>query len=177
MTMILVERVFTEPQVFEDLQALEDAKGWCLEMHDVTFAYTYYNPDGRRMVCAYLAPDAEAVRRAQRSAELPFERIWPVAAHSVINTPAHDPAIRLALVERTYPAAPSAHQVTELRAATAWCFETNDITPVSLYFEAGGTRGLCVYAAPDLESVRRANALAKLPVDRIWAAELKIPTK
>jgi hypothetical protein len=28
------------------------------------------------MICEYEAPDAEAVRNVQRTASLPFERVW-----------------------------------------------------------------------------------------------------
>lgn len=28
------------------------------------------------MICEYEAPDAEAVRKVQRTADMPFERIW-----------------------------------------------------------------------------------------------------
>ena len=31
---------------------------------------------GRRMICEFEAPDAEAVRQSMRSAEVSFERVW-----------------------------------------------------------------------------------------------------
>ena len=32
------------------------------------------------MICLYRAPDAEAVRKANRTAGLPFDRVWPARA-------------------------------------------------------------------------------------------------
>lgn len=73
---VLVERSFDAPVRLEDLQALEDSAAWCLEAHEVTFARTLFSLDQRRMLCFYEAPDAEAVRVAQRQAAMPLEAIW-----------------------------------------------------------------------------------------------------
>ena len=57
-------------------QAIEDAGAWCLETHRVKFARTFFSLDRTRMICLYQAPDAEAVRMAQRQAGMPMERVW-----------------------------------------------------------------------------------------------------
>lgn len=72
----VVERSFAEPVTVPDIQALEDHSSWCLETHQVRFLRTYAARDGRRMLCLYAAPDAEAVRAAQRQAAMPFDRVW-----------------------------------------------------------------------------------------------------
>jgi hypothetical protein len=76
MSRIIVERKFDDPESFGDLQAQEDRFAWCLEQHRVTFVRSYFSKDRRRMICEYDAPDAEAVREVQRTASMPFERIW-----------------------------------------------------------------------------------------------------
>jgi hypothetical protein len=73
---VLVSRAFEAPVVLEDLQAQEDAQAWCLQSHRVRFLQSLVSLDRRRMLCLYAAPDAEAVRHAQRGAGLPFEQIW-----------------------------------------------------------------------------------------------------
>ncbi len=73
---VLVERSFDAPVAFEDIQAIEDAGSWCLEAHHVRFARTFFSSDRKRMVCLYEAPDAEAVRVAQREAGMPVEAVW-----------------------------------------------------------------------------------------------------
>jgi len=76
MSRIIVERKFEVPESMEKLQAQEDRFAWCLQQHRVTFIRSYFSKDRRRMICEYEAPDAEAVRETQRTAGMPFERIW-----------------------------------------------------------------------------------------------------
>jgi hypothetical protein len=76
MSRIIVERKFEVPEAFDELQAQEDRFAWCLEQHQVKFIRSYFSKDRRRMICEYEAPDAEAVREVQRTASMPFERLW-----------------------------------------------------------------------------------------------------
>lgn len=76
MACVMVERAFDKPVDFEEIQALEDRGGWCLEMHRVRFLRTYFSTDRLRMLCLYDAPDAESVRIAQQTAGMPFKRAW-----------------------------------------------------------------------------------------------------
>lgn len=73
---VVVERQFDEPVAMEELQAVEDAGAWCLDLHNVTFLRSYFSTDKKRMICLYKAPDAESVRLAQRQANMPFTRVW-----------------------------------------------------------------------------------------------------
>ena len=47
---VLVERSFDEPVRVEDIQAIEDAKAWCLQAHRVKFARTFFAHDRKRML-------------------------------------------------------------------------------------------------------------------------------
>lgn len=76
MPTVIVERTLEQPTEFPQLQAMEDASAWCLELHHVTFRYTFLSTDRKRMICVYDAPDAESVRMSQRTAGLPFDRVW-----------------------------------------------------------------------------------------------------
>jgi hypothetical protein len=73
---VLVERSFGEPTSLDAIQAIEDAGVSCLETHRVEFAQTFFSADRTRMLCLYRAPDAEAVRVAQREAGMPLETAW-----------------------------------------------------------------------------------------------------
>lgn len=73
---VVVERSVAAPVRFEDIVALAHGKAWCLETHRVTHACSYFSLDGKRMLCFYEAPDAEAVRIAQREAAMPVDRVW-----------------------------------------------------------------------------------------------------
>lgn len=73
---VVVERSFEEPADLERLQEMENRAAFCLAAHRVTFVRTLFSADKKRMICVYTAPDAEAVRVAQRQAGLPFDRVW-----------------------------------------------------------------------------------------------------
>lgn len=73
---VVVARRFDEPADVAALQAIEDAHADCLERRHVTFLRTFVSSDRSRMLCLYLAPDAESVREAQREAKMPLERVW-----------------------------------------------------------------------------------------------------
>jgi len=76
MAKTIVERLFEEPVEYEALQKLEADSQWCLDLYNVKFLKTYFAGDCKRMICVYEAPDAEAVRSANRKAGLPFEAVW-----------------------------------------------------------------------------------------------------
>jgi hypothetical protein len=73
---VVVERSFEEPVTLEEIQAIEDAGASCLETRNVKFVRTFFSLDRKRMICLYQAPDAEAVREAQRKAKMPIDSVW-----------------------------------------------------------------------------------------------------
>lgn len=73
---VVVERAFAAPVRFEDIAAIGLGKPWCWETHRVTHTHSFFSLDGKRMLCFYDAPDAEAVRIAQREAAMPASAVW-----------------------------------------------------------------------------------------------------
>ncbi len=73
---VVVARAFAAPVKFEDISAMGQAKSWCFETHRVKHVQSFHSLDGKRMLCFYAAPDAEAVRAAQREATMPVEAVW-----------------------------------------------------------------------------------------------------
>ena len=69
------------------------------------------------------------------------------------------------VVERSLPAPVDFGELQELEEAGRGCFEMRNVKPVISYFSFDRLRLLCIYAAPDAESVRRSNRLAELPFD------------
>ena len=102
MPLVIVERSFDTPQTFAELQCKEARISWCLETHRVRFVRSLFARDGRRVVCVYEAPDVEAVRTIQRTADLPAEHIWP--ATPVIDAMVDAPSgYVLAVAQRALP--------------------------------------------------------------------------
>jgi hypothetical protein len=80
---IVVQRAFDAPVAFADLESREEEQAWCFDAYGVRFLQSLFSADRRRMLCVYVAPDAEAVRQVQRQADMPFEQIWPATLCSV----------------------------------------------------------------------------------------------
>jgi hypothetical protein len=82
---VVVERRFEEPTTLDEIQALEDAATWCLDLHKVTFLRTFFSADHKHMICLYQAPDAESVRLAQQQAKMPVNKVWACLHHTPDN--------------------------------------------------------------------------------------------
>jgi len=76
MPVIIVERAFDVPLSDADLQGVAARQAKCLDLYGVTWKKSVISADRKRMVCEYAAADTESVRRVQREAQAPFERIW-----------------------------------------------------------------------------------------------------
>jgi hypothetical protein len=76
MSVIIVERTFESPPSDADLKAVADRQALCLDIYGVTWKKSVLSNDRKRMVCEYVAADTESVRKVQREAQAPFERIW-----------------------------------------------------------------------------------------------------
>jgi len=85
---VVVERSFDAPADLEELQAREDSKQWCLDTYQVKFVRTLLSSDRKRMLCLYAGPDAEAVRAAQKQAEMPIDRVWSFTELSMADVAA-----------------------------------------------------------------------------------------
>lgn len=180
MTLVVVERVFDAPVEFAAIQAIEDRGAWCLTMHGVRFLRTWFSKDRLRMVCLYEAPDAESVRIAQRTAGMPVRRVWAAALHAGgeegPGAPGGGPG-EIVVVERSFAEPLSAEAVGSLLAAGQECLPRHDVTYVAGHLAADGRRMICVFRAPDAESVRIANRRAGVPFDRAWTATLHAPAR
>jgi hypothetical protein len=168
MSLVVVERAFVEPVAFADIQAKEDAGQWCLDSHRVRFVFSLFARDRKRMVCLYQAPDAEAVRAAQRTLAMPVASVWAATA----LMPDRALGAEAIVVERAVPSPITIDQVRAMEQASAWCFEAHRVEPLQTYLSADHMKALCVFRAPDAESVRLANREAALPVASVWPAEL-----
>jgi hypothetical protein len=76
MKLVIVERTMPRPVTAEDLAASAASGSPCFEAHRVRLLRSLISLDGLRVLCQYEAPDAEAVRQANRKAGLPFDRVW-----------------------------------------------------------------------------------------------------
>jgi hypothetical protein len=169
------ERLFTA----DDLHAAAAQAKSCLDIYGVRPRVHYLANDGRRCVCVFGAPDAEAMRNVLRTAGLaePFG-LWSATVHPGPAdgpdpaAPPPEPAGTLAVVERSFPAPVTFEAVDADEKRSAFCFDSHRVQFVRSYFSADRRHMICLYAAPDAEAARQANAQAGLPFDRVWPARV-----
>ena len=82
MDYVVLEREFPEPLTPEDVRNMA-ASIQCLDLYRVKPVRSYLMPDGKRLVCVFEAPDAEALRALGRVNEFPEGAlVWPSTAHT-----------------------------------------------------------------------------------------------
>jgi hypothetical protein len=175
MAITVVERWFRQPQVLEPAQAQPT---WRIRADAVAFVRAYFSIDRTRLACVYEAPDARAVELSYRAAGLDFDRAWEARMfRELMGLPPLDAVGDRAtvVVERSYERPTPLAVVAAQSDAARWCFDANDIDLVDSFMRADGTGSMCVYAAPDAESVRRASRTVHFSFDVAWAATVLEP--
>jgi len=129
------------------------------------------------MLCLYEAPGAESVRLAQDQARVPYERAW-TCAHLTGSAPTTDAsASELVVVERVFPTAVTAEFVSTAFKRSGWCLDLHRATYVESYLGGDGKKMVCVFRAPDAESVRLANNQGGVPYTAVWTANVHVPAR
>ena len=175
MEIVLVERRFETPVDFESIQSIESAGAGCLRAHQVTCVQTFFSRDRKRMLCLYQAPDAESVRVAERKAGVPFDRAWACeriggqSAEVTAGSRVH------VVAERCFTEPITPQDVRRIQAGSTSCLETNDAAYLESYLSRDGRSMVCVFLAPDAESLRRAGRMLQIHDEIIWSATLHVP--
>ena len=166
MTQLILERVFEPPLTVADVYELARAGAWCFERYRVGWQGSFLSADGRSLVCSLDAPDAEAARVVYRATGGDARRLWSASVHEAPS--AERPNV---LVERSFDAPEAFERLHALEEAKAWCLAQHRVQWVRSFLSADGRRMLCLYRAPDAESVRLAQHEAGLKFDAIWSFE------
>jgi len=171
MALIVVERSFEAPAVFEDLEAQEAAVAWCFEQHRVKPLRSFISFDRRSAVCVYEAPDAEAVRATQDEVGLAYDQLWPA---QLMEPPgrARPAGYTTVMALRELPVAHDLGAAMGLFEMSLDCMKRNRALLWHSYLALDGMRMVCRYHAPDAEGVRRANLESELPTSAIWPAKV-----
>ncbi len=78
MKTVFVLHAFPQPLSEMDVSQAFNRLKPCLVEYDVTWKRSYLTHDRLKLFCEFEAQDAEAVRSACRSADIPVEGVWPV---------------------------------------------------------------------------------------------------
>lgn len=79
------------------------------------------------------------------------------------------------VVEREFPEALTPDRVRELAAKANGCLDLYRVEGVRSYLSPDGTRMICVFRAPDAESVRMALRDGGSPPATVWSSTLHTP--
>ncbi len=166
---VFVERVLPEPLTEETVRKMLSAGAACMDLHGVDWRESLLAADGRRMLCRMQAPDAESVRLALRQARAAFDLAWSGSVH-VADPPRGEPrAGANVVVERSFREPVSLEAVRALGKAGTRCLEMHAVTFLRTFFSRDRRRMVCLYRAPDTESVRHVQRQAGMGFDRVWA--------
>jgi hypothetical protein len=163
-THVFLERQFEPPIGGGDVLALAEAAASCLQMHRVGWNGSFLGSDGRLMLCWFTAADAESARIALRQVRADTRRLWPGTVHE-----GPVPAVPNVIVERGFGEPVTIEEIQAIEDAGAWCLEAHNVTFARTFFSGDRKRMLCLYEAPDAESVRLAQREAAMPMERVWA--------
>lgn len=75
-TIVLEHHFDDRPFDVERYRKARTENSWCLKTHNVHLVRSYLSPDGRRMICIFEAPDAEAVRQMSVQLGYSYDHVW-----------------------------------------------------------------------------------------------------
>jgi hypothetical protein len=173
--LVLVERRFEQPVELGDIKSLAIAGSRCFEAYDVHFLKTFFSRDGRRMLCLYQAPDAEAVRIAESQAKVPYERAW-TCTNLRTDRPFNEALDgEWVVAESLFTEKITPEFVAAAREESRWCLDLHRAEYVESFLASDGLRMVCIFRAPDAEAVRRASQQGGMPYAEIWTASVHRP--
>lgn len=76
----------------------------------------------------------------------------------------------LVVVEREFADPVDIYAYSAVRKDGAWCFERHRVRYLRTYFSTDCRRMICLYEAPDAESVRQVSRQLGIPFARAWTA-------
>lgn len=79
--------------------------------------------------------------------------------------------MELVIVERQLDRPRTFAELQAAEDAALWCFNLHEVQAVVSYLSKDRMRMVCLYQAPDAESVRTANRQAGLPFEAVWSAD------
>lgn len=177
MDVVMLEQRLDPPITLGDVHTMHDQAEWCMGQYRVRHRTSLLAPDGRLLLCAFTAPDAEAVRAVLRKAGRPYLRVWSASVHAPNDVPGDAPldaagAGAIVVVERAFDAPVEFASLQEIEDRGAHCLERHRVRFLRSYFARDRQRMICAYAAPDAESVRLAQRQAGMPFETAWTAAI-----
>lgn len=169
MTEVFVERHWETPLAVADTGTMFGDAFGCLSLHRVTWNVSLLSADGRELLCHFTAPDAESVRIALQQACSPRGHVWAGVVHDAPHSTGDELARANVLVSRRFEQPVVFEEIESLDDSSAACLLTHHVRLVRSLMSTDSRRMVCLYQAPDAESVRIALREARIPIEQVWA--------
>jgi len=166
---VFVERRFESPVTVANLLKELTSASSCFEMHRIGWHASLLSTDGQRSVCQFSCSDAESVRIASRQAGVIVDAIWPGTVHLAPGVGDAEQQAANVIVTRRFETPVTLASVQAIEDAGGWCLEVHKVKFIRTFFSRDRKRMICLYRAPDAESVRIAQRQAGMPVDQVWS--------
>ena len=144
-------------------------QGGCLELYRVTWQSSLLSKSGERALCWFRGADVESVRTALRVNDVDVRVLWGGTYHEAPRLPDDGFAAANVVVERSFDVPTTLEEIQAIEDAAVECLEMRSVEFVCTLFSNDRTRMICLYRAPDAESVRQAQREAGMPFDAVWA--------
>ena len=181
---VIVEGRYPEPTTPEALLERDQTQRCCFDLYRSRPVTHYLALDGTQICCVFRAPDAESVRRAlDKAGRTPPERVWTASLEGTPHDP-HSLAVAtavaaetgsLVLVERSFAEPVAFDDVQALEDQGSWCLDQHHVRFLGTFFAKDRRRMICLYTAPDAETVRLTNRRLDMPFEAAWAARAFTP--
>lgn len=166
---MVLERRFEPPIDVADVKTMATAGAGCFGIYGVRWHCSFLNQSGNRMVCWFSAADAESTRLALRKLDADIRVLWRC---SVVNGPGvqeQDLSKANVIVERSFERPVTLTEIQSIEDAGSGCLDLRQVRFVTTFFCADRKRMICLYEAPDAESVREAQREAGVPFNDVWS--------
>ncbi|HZD53377.1 MAG TPA: nickel-binding protein [Woeseiaceae bacterium] len=164
-----LERKFEPAITPDDVMAMAAEGADCFGLHGVAWHASLLAVDGRRMFCRFSSPDLESVRIALRQAGADARVLWPGTVLDAPDATQSDQRSVNVVVARRFDRPVSVDELQAAEDANAWCLEAHGVTFLRTCLSVDARRLICLYRAPDAESVRIVQREARLPFESVWS--------
>ena len=175
MTDVVLERTFDPPTTADELMHSAEEQAGCFDLYQVDWQRSLVSTDRRNLICWFRGVDVESVRTALRVNGVDTRVLWGGTYHEAPGLAADAVARVNVVVKRRFDAPVTLEEVQAIEDAGASCLEMRGVEFVCTLFSSDRTRMVCLYHAPDAESVREAQREAGMPFESIWAFDILSP--
>ena len=166
---VFLEQRFDPPVSASGLREQFRLASNCFEMHRIGWQASLLSADGQHCVCQFSCADAESLRIALRQVGANIDAIWSGTVHLAVGVSPSEQAPANVIVTRRFDEPVTLESIQAIEDAGAWCLEVHKVKFVCTFFSRDRKRMICLYCAPDAESVRLAQRQASMPVDQVWS--------